>query len=248
MPAKIPVRERVRQREMVRKRHKRMFAFTNDAFFPTRRWKLSKQLLGSLAAVIAFQYLFFFAPLALAAPPDASGNNTEEFVTLPSGTPLNAEEAALVKQKLLIKEVQRQNTNETATTSSPHFAIAALPREVSAPSEAAATPLKTVTETRSLGIRTMTAYNSDPAQTDDTPCITANGFNVCEHGVEDTVAANFLPFGTKIRIPELFGERIFIVRDRMNARYENRIDVWMLKNDDARRFGVRRAMVELVLD
>ncbi len=92
----------------------------------------------------------------------------------------------------------------------------------------------------------MTAYNSDPRQTDDTPCITANGFNVCEHGIEDTVAANFLKFGTKVMIPDLFGDRVFIVRDRMNKRYPDRVDIWMLNYDDAIKFGVRTAKIHVI--
>lgn len=92
----------------------------------------------------------------------------------------------------------------------------------------------------------ITAYNSDVAQCDDTPCITANGFNVCEHGIEDTVAANFLPMGTKIRIPALFGDRIFIVRDRMNRRHQNRVDVWMKEYRDAKQFGVKVATIEVI--
>ena len=95
------------------------------------------------------------------------------------------------------------------------------------------------------GNYTITAYTSEAAQTDNSPCITANGFNLCEHGLEDTVAANFLSFGTKIRIPELFGDKIFIVRDRMNTRYTNVIDIWMLNKDDAKKFGVKLSMVEI---
>jgi len=98
----------------------------------------------------------------------------------------------------------------------------------------------------SSGIHTMTAYNSDVAQTDDTPCITANGFDVCAHGIEDTVAANFLKFGTKVRIPDLFGDRIFVVRDRMNKRYPDRVDIWMLERSDAIQFGVRRTRIEVI--
>jgi len=93
---------------------------------------------------------------------------------------------------------------------------------------------------------TLTAYNSDPRQTDDTPCITANNFNVCNHGIEDTVAANFLKFNTKIRIPELFGNRVFIVRDRMNRRYTSRVDIWMKDYSDARKFGRRVAKIEIL--
>ncbi|PLX21495.1 hypothetical protein C0584_02390 [Candidatus Parcubacteria bacterium] len=93
---------------------------------------------------------------------------------------------------------------------------------------------------------TITAYNSLEGQTDSTPCITANGFDVCKHATEDTVAANFLKFGTKIRIPELFGDRVFVVRDRMNKRYTNRIDVWMINKEDAKKLGKRLAKIEVL--
>jgi len=99
---------------------------------------------------------------------------------------------------------------------------------------------------KSIGLRVVTAYNSEPGQTDDSPCVTANGFNVCEHGVEDTVAANFLPFGAKIRMPELYGDRIFVVRDRMNSRYKNRVDIWMANKADAVKFGVKRVEIEVL--
>ena len=93
---------------------------------------------------------------------------------------------------------------------------------------------------------TITAYNSEPGQTDDSPCITANGFNVCKHGIEDTIAANFLSFGTKVKIPELFGDRVFIVRDRMNRRYQSRVDVWMLEKQDALNLGRQIAKIEIL--
>lgn len=96
------------------------------------------------------------------------------------------------------------------------------------------------------GWAVITAYNSEAAQCDASPCITANGFNVCKHGIEDTVAANGLPFGTKIKIPDLFGDRIFIVRDRMNARYTDRVDVWMKNKTDALQLGVREAKIEIL--
>ncbi|MFA7087870.1 MAG: hypothetical protein WC146_00825 [Patescibacteria group bacterium] len=92
----------------------------------------------------------------------------------------------------------------------------------------------------------LTAYNSEAAQTDSTPCITANGFDVCEHGIEDTIAANFLKFGTKVMIPELFGDRIFVVRDRMNKRYPDRVDIWMISKQDARKFGVKTATIQVI--
>lgn len=98
----------------------------------------------------------------------------------------------------------------------------------------------------STSIHTVTAYNSEPGQTDDTPCITANGFNLCEHGIEDSVAANFLRFGTKVRIPELYGDKVFTVRDRMNKRYTSRMDIWMLEKSDAIKFGAQRVSIEVL--
>jgi len=49
---------------------------------------------------------------------------------------------------------------------------------------------------------TATAYNSVPEQTDDTPFITASGSHV-RMGV---IAANFLPMGTLVKIPDYFGD------------------------------------------
>lgn len=91
-----------------------------------------------------------------------------------------------------------------------------------------------------------TAYNSEPGQTDDTPCITANGFDVCEHGHENIIATNNLPLGTRVRFPELHGDRIFYVMDRMNARYTTRVDFWMLNKSDARKFGKRQVKMEVL--
>lgn len=93
---------------------------------------------------------------------------------------------------------------------------------------------------------TATAYSSTPDQTDDTPCITANGFDVCEHGNENIIAANFLPLGTKVRFPELFGDQIFYVMDRMNARYYERVDFWMISRESAKKFGKRNIKIEVL--
>ena len=60
----------------------------------------------------------------------------------------------------------------------------------------------------------VTAYSSTVDQTDDTPLITASGKYV-DDGI---IANNMLPFGTKIRIPELYGDKIFTVQDRMHKR------------------------------
>jgi 3D (Asp-Asp-Asp) domain-containing protein len=98
---------------------------------------------------------------------------------------------------------------------------------------------------------TMTAYSSDVAQTDSTPCIPAMPkFDLCdyyqENGVADTIATNFLPLGTKVRFPDLYGDRVFVVRDRMNARYGyGRGDFWMPTYNEAKNFGVKRIKMEI---
>jgi 3D (Asp-Asp-Asp) domain-containing protein len=106
--------------------------------------------------------------------------------------------------------------------------------------------VKKTVKIKDHGYHSMTAYNSEVGQTDGDPCTTANGFNLCKHNEEDTVAANFLKFGTKVRIPELFGDRVFVVRDRMNSRYQERVDVWFKDHQDAIKFGVRKAKIEIV--
>jgi 3D (Asp-Asp-Asp) domain-containing protein len=96
-----------------------------------------------------------------------------------------------------------------------------------------------------------TAYSSDVAQTDSTPCIPANGYNLCEHyekyGSGNTIASNFLRFDTQIRFPEVFGNKTFIVRDRMNARYNGkmRIDIWMPSREEAIEFGAQWIEMEV---
>lgn len=97
---------------------------------------------------------------------------------------------------------------------------------------------------------TLTAYNSLPGQTDDTPCITASGFDVCEHNMENIIATNFnyLPFNTKIKFPELFGDKEFRVEDRMNARYTTatrRADLWMQDYQSAKMFGKKYVQMDI---
>jgi 3D (Asp-Asp-Asp) domain-containing protein len=62
------------------------------------------------------------------------------------------------------------------------------------------------------------------------------------------IAANFLKFGTKVRIPELFGDRVFTVQDRMNRRFPNHVDVWMKDRGQAINFGVQKAQIEILAD
>ena len=88
----------------------------------------------------------------------------------------------------------------------------------------------------------ITAYSSRVEETDDTPFTTAAGTKV-RPGV---VAANWLPLGAKIRIPELFGDQVFTVEDRMHARMDGKVDVWFSSTNEALRFGTKSARVEIL--
>lgn len=88
----------------------------------------------------------------------------------------------------------------------------------------------------------VTAYSSTPDQTDDTPFTTANGTTV-HAGV---LAANWLPFGTRVRIPSHFGDQLFVVEDRMNERFAKRADIWMPSREAAIVWGVRYVTVEVL--
>lgn len=66
-------------------------------------------------------------------------------------------------------------------------------------------------------------YNSVPWQTDSTPCLSADGSDICalEAKGEHTCAANFLPFGKRLVIT---GVGACVVRDRMVSRFPRRVD------------------------
>lgn len=85
----------------------------------------------------------------------------------------------------------------------------------------------------------ITGYTSSPEETDDTPFITASG----NHVRPGVVAANWLPLGSKVKIPELFGDQVFVVEDRMNKRFNDRLDIWFADKDSAKKFGSHFAKV-----
>ena len=88
----------------------------------------------------------------------------------------------------------------------------------------------------------VTAYSSTPDQTDSTPFTTANGTTV-HTGV---LAANWLPFGTRVRIPSHFGDQVFVVADRMNRRFSQRADIWMPSREEAVLWGARYVTLEVL--
>ncbi len=85
----------------------------------------------------------------------------------------------------------------------------------------------------------LTAYSSTPDQTDDSPFITASNTQVHD-GI---VAANFLDFGTEVKIPSLFGDKVFTVEDRMAKKHNDKMDIWFPERYLAKNFGVKEANV-----
>jgi len=88
----------------------------------------------------------------------------------------------------------------------------------------------------------ITAYSSSPNETDEDPYITASG----EWVQDGIVAANFLPFGTELKIPEIYGNRIFVVKDRMHPRKRYQVDIWFPSKAGAIEFGAHYTYIELV--
>ena len=192
----------------------------------------SKQTLVLLTIIACiFQFVLFYAP-ALAA--DA----------------VNPVKAQATASQEPIKSVKAQATSSDDLISNDSMTKdSAMDQEAAKLIGPVITPAATSTPTVKViktSTHVITAYNSEAAQTDDSPCTTATGYNVCEHGEEDTIAANFLEFGTKVQIPELFGDRVFTVRDRMNKRHADRVDVWMKEKHDAIQFGVKTAKINIV--
>lgn len=201
-------------------------------------------LLFLLVACI-FQFLLFFTP-ALAAEAVASEEG-DDLISL--STPTKANDLDLAAQAVVNRLIA--NPDKITVPQTPEKNVRKTAPQVVPSQEKATTEAKTLPESPEYRVvrtstHVITAYNSEVGQTDDSPCITANGFNVCEHGIEDTIAANFLKMGTRVRIPDLFGDQIFVVRDRMNKRHATKVDVWMIKRSDAINFGVRSARIEIL--
>ena len=66
----------------------------------------------------------------------------------------------------------------------------------------------------------ITGYNTTKEQTDNTPCISASGKNIC--GRKDVIACpREYPFGS---VFEIKGEK-YVCEDRLNEKYDHRIDI-----------------------
>lgn len=89
---------------------------------------------------------------------------------------------------------------------------------------------------------TVTAYSSTVCQTNENPFETASG-QMVRDGI---IAANFLPFGTKVKLPEIYGDKVFEVQDRMNRRFSERVDIWFEDTNEAVHFGIKNTVIEVL--
>ncbi len=90
---------------------------------------------------------------------------------------------------------------------------------------------------------TVTAYSSTVDQTDGDPFTTANG----THVRDGIIAHNFLPFGTKVRFPERFGDKVFVVTDRLHPSKGQYIaDLWMETREQAKQWGAPILKMEIL--
>ena len=99
-------------------------------------------------------------------------------------------------------------------------------------------------------IATVTAYNSVEEQTDDDPCIAADGTDICyalRHG-ERACAANGFRFGTRLDVP---GIGQCVVRDRTASRFGSRIDVYFGGRGQikaAKEWGIKRGLTIKIIE
>ena len=87
-------------------------------------------------------------------------------------------------------------------------------------------------------LASITGYNAEREQTDDTPFTMASGNRV----YEGAIANNCLPFGTRIKI----NERWYFVEDRMNSKYGcSYFDIFFWDKNDALSWGRRTIKIEV---
>ncbi len=103
-------------------------------------------------------------------------------------------------------------------------------------------PLPAIEVSKKLKVM-VTAYSSTVWETQGDPFITASGSRVRD-GI---VANNLLPFGVEVRLPEVFGDKVFVVEDRMHSRkgYYH-VDVWFPSYESALAFGAKITEMEIL--
>jgi|GEM_PF-879587 len=196
-----------------------------EAKFMKKAYLKLNRLLGaySIAAFIAFPISLTGAP-ALAAE-ETSANDHSFLAVSSSHNPSG--------------QSNSESKNSLFSSITGVFAKAVYFSQNGNKEEIAVEPVEVANVKKSVII---TAYSSTPDQTDDSPFITANG----EHVYDGGVACNFLPFGTKIRLPEYSGDKVYTVNDRMAKRFSYKLDIWMETREQALTFGVKKLTVEIL--
>jgi 3D (Asp-Asp-Asp) domain-containing protein len=99
-----------------------------------------------------------------------------------------------------------------------------------------------LSQVRTLPV-TLTAYSSTEDQCDDTPHITASNKPV-RNGIiavsNDLMEEWGLTFGQRVLIP---GHGLFEVQDRMNRRWQKKVDIWHNDREAARLFGRQQGVL-----
>ncbi len=92
---------------------------------------------------------------------------------------------------------------------------------------------------------TITAYNADPSQTDDTPFITASNSRVRPGivAVSQDLFRNGWVFGRKVYI---VGYGVFTIEDLLAKRKRKQLDIFMTSSKSAIEFGRRKLRVYLL--
>lgn len=152
--------------------------------------------------------------------------------------------SALVINVIYPAGAHARSISRSDTTGNSHTVIVQ-ERPSAAPAPATLSKLPGVKDkpvTKKMVVRA-SAYSSTVDQTDSDPFTTASGAKVHD----GTVAINGLPFGTKVRIPSHYGDKIFTVEDRMHAKWgTKRVDIWMPTRHDAIQWGVRTITLEVL--
>lgn len=144
--------------------------------------------------------------------------------------------------KLSLKVLQDAMVIGSESIRAPQESLVMLPEEVQEENLQKLRDEAKQVESLSTVYMNASAYNSVPGQTDASPFKTAIG-SLTRDGV---IASNYFPIGTKIRIPDHFGDQVFRVEDRMNPRYNKTLDIWMEDISEAKKWGRRYIKVEVV--
>lgn len=110
--------------------------------------------------------------------------------------------------------------------------------------EAEAPSITSQFKTQEIGKKIVTAYNSVVSQTDNSPCISASGLDICKTEKLICACPREYPFGTRF----LIDGQIYFCEDRLHEKYDDRIDLLMKTDKEAKQWGKRLLEVKIIDD